>query len=103
MKEMIIHIPVNYNDGKVIAKGDIAAFERMLLLKAGGFSTHLVNGAWVAPNGEIIKETMQRYIVAGDDITISYIAERLPEFCALYKQDCLYVVIDGNAQFINAD
>jgi hypothetical protein len=39
MRELIVHIPFNYNDGVAISKQDIAAFERMLLLKVGGFST----------------------------------------------------------------
>lgn len=96
MKELIIHIPNN----PFGSPNAIRLFESMLLKHAGGYTKHDVTGAWLDDDGSLYDEPMTRYIAACDSSKQQEIIKRLPEFSYLFDQICLYVVIEGEAQFI---
>jgi hypothetical protein len=95
----IIHIPCTMPDGKDIPAATLNKFLEMLDRQFGG-STPLgvVDGRWVAPDGQTVAEKMQR-------VEVSVRKSQLPNFEQIAKhigrqtkQKAMYVVINYQAE-----
>ena len=100
MKEIIIHIPVNDNEGIIQPAQAVALFENLLINKAGGFTKQKAYGCWQDELGGIYREDIVRYIVACNDKARDSILYRLPDFCFIFQQKCIYVILDGEMNLI---
>lgn len=69
MQQYTIHLPVNYNDYRVIEKHVIDGILESVLDQFGGYTLGpVMNGAWKEPSsGKIYAEPMRQLIIASDN------------------------------------
>jgi len=83
-------------DGKAIPQEDQVLFSKrakaMVTREFGGSSSHIVEGEWVSPKGEIVEERSLVISTTTDSPGNRYTAKELARgFRVLFNQDCVMV------------
>ena len=97
MIENAIHIPLNDNEGSSI-QSVVDATIQSILETFGGCTTYHARGLWVDNEGNVYDEPVMRVLVATDKPELLRVIAKNLRVAA--KQVCVYVVVDGKAEFI---
>lgn len=100
MKQYTLHIPVQFNEGGLIPELSKQEFMDLALDLFGGYSydERVIQGAWKSDTGVVYKERMTRLTIASDDIV--EIRKFASHIAGAFKQECIYMVEQGDVEFI---
>lgn len=88
MYERVIVLPTKDNDGKSLMR-QIRVIKGVLLAYVGGFSETRQVGEW-SENGKVYRDTSVRLSLAVSASADKWIAEQIPHWCAMLRQEAMY-------------
>lgn len=109
MKEAIIHLPKNDNDGESLEYSR-RMIEVKLLQEFGGYTKAKANGAWLSPTGNIYDEEVFCYRIAahwdaevdcGGKTKADILRDIANKAAITMMQECIYVVLPSGVEFID--
>lgn len=103
MIETYFLIPLADNDGKKFKKKQYKEMEYDIVKRFGGLTKAAgINvGYWVNDEGILFEDKTYKYVLAISEDREEELKEVLSKYCKVFKQECLYLNVNGKVYFVD--